>query len=44
MRGNLLALKLMIDRSESKFAVFREELTIMQLKSMEERISNIEFR
>jgi hypothetical protein len=43
-RGNLLALKLMIDCNESKFAVFREEPTIMQLKSMEERSSNIEFR
>ena len=33
-RGNLLALKLMIDCNESKFAVFREEPTIMQVKSM----------
>lgn len=34
----------MIDCNESKFALFREEPTIIQVKSMEERLSNIEFR
>jgi len=43
-RDKLLALKLIIDCNESKFALFKEGPTIMQVKSMEERLSNIEFR
>ena len=43
-RDKLLALKLIIDCNESKFALFKEGPAIMQLKSMEERLLNIEFR
>lgn len=43
-RDKLLALKLIIDCNESKFALFKEGPAIMQVKSMEERLSNIEFR
>ena len=43
-RDKLLALKLVIDSNESKFALFKEGPAIMQVKSMEERLSNIEFR
>lgn len=43
-RDKLLALKLIIDCNESKFALFKEGPAIMQVKSMEERLLNIEFR
>jgi hypothetical protein len=39
-RDKLLALKLIIDCNESKFALFKEGPAIMQLKSMEERSRN----
>lgn len=39
-RDKLLALKLIIDCNESKFALFKEG-PAMQVKSMEERLSNI---
>ena len=40
----LLALKLIIECNESTFALFKEGPAIMQVKSMEERLLNIEFR
>jgi DNA-binding transcriptional ArsR family regulator len=43
-RDKLLALKLIIDCDESKFSLFKEGPAIMQVKSMEERLSNIELR
>ena len=43
-RDKLLALKVIIDCNESEFALFKEGPAIMQVKSMEERLSNIEFR
>ena len=43
-RDKLLALKLIIDCNESNFALFKEGPAIMQVKSMEERLLNIEFR
>jgi uncharacterized protein YerC len=43
-RDKLLALKLIVDCNESKFALFKEGPAIMQLKSMEERLLNIELR
>jgi hypothetical protein len=43
-RDKLLALKLIIDCNESKFALFKEGPAIMQVKSTEERLLNIEFR
>jgi DNA-binding transcriptional ArsR family regulator len=43
-RDKLLALKLIIDCNESKFALFKDGPAVMHMKSMEERISNIEFR
>jgi HTH domain len=43
-RDKLLALKLIVDCNESKFALFKEGPAIMQVKSMEERLLNIEFR
>jgi hypothetical protein len=43
-RDKLLALKLIKDCNESKFALFKEGPAIMQVKSMEERLLNIEFR
>jgi DNA-binding transcriptional ArsR family regulator len=43
-RDKLLALKLILDCNESKFELFKEGPAIMQIKSMEERLSNIEFR
>ena len=42
-RDKLLALKLIIDCNESKFALFKEGPAVMQVKSMEERLLNIEF-
>ncbi len=43
-RDKLLALKLIVECNESKFALFKEGPAIMQVKSMEERLLNIEFR
>jgi DNA-binding transcriptional ArsR family regulator len=43
-RDKLLALKLIIDCNESEFALFKEGPAIMQVKSMEDRLLNIEFR
>jgi DNA-binding transcriptional ArsR family regulator len=43
-RDKLLALKLIIDCNESIFEIFKEGPAIMQVKAMEERLSNIEFR
>lgn len=43
-KDKLLALKLIIDCNESKFELFKEGPAILQVKSMEERLSNIEFR
>ena len=43
-RDKLLALKLIMECNEAKFALFREGPTIMQVKSMEERLANIESR
>ena len=43
-RDKLLALKLIMECNEAKFALFKEGPTIMQVKSMEERLANIESR
>ena len=43
-RDKLLALKLIMECNEAKFALFKEGPAIMQVKSMEERLANIEFR
>jgi hypothetical protein len=43
-RDKLLALKLIMECNEAKFALFKEEPAIMQVKSMEERLANIESR
>ena len=43
-RDKLLALKLIMECDEAKFALFKEGPAIMQVKSMEERLLNIEFR
>ena len=43
-RDKLLALKRIMECNEAKFALFREGPTIMQVKSMEERLANIESR
>lgn len=43
-RDKLLALKLIIECNESTFALFKEGPAIMQVKSMEERLANIESR
>ena len=43
-RDKLLALKLIMECNEAKFALFREGPTIMQVKSTEERLANIESR
>ena len=43
-RDKLLALKLIIECNEAKFALFKEGPAIMQVKSMEERLANIESR
>ena len=43
-RDKLLALKLIMECNEAKFALFKEGPAIMQMKSMEERLANIESR
>lgn len=43
-RDKLLALKLIMECNEAKFALFKEGPAIMQVKSMEERLANIESR
>jgi hypothetical protein len=43
-RDKLLALKLIMECNEAKFALFKEGLAIMQVKSMEERLASIESR
>jgi HTH domain len=43
-RDKLLALKLIMECNEAKFALFKEGPTIMQVKSMEERLASIESR
>jgi hypothetical protein len=43
-RDKLLALKLIMECNEAKFALFKEGPAIMQVKSMEERFANIESR
>jgi hypothetical protein len=43
-RDKLLALKLIMECNEAKFALFKEGPTIMQVKSMEERLAKIESR
>jgi Trp repressor protein len=43
-RDKLLALKLIMECNEAKFALFKEGPAIMQVKSMEERLTNIESR
>ena len=43
-RDRLLALKLIMECNEAKFALFKDGPAIMQLKSMEERLANIESR
>ena len=41
---SLLALKLIMECNEAKFALFKEGPAIMQVKSMEERLAHIESR
>jgi hypothetical protein len=43
-RDKLLALKLIMECNEAKFELFKEGPAIMQVKSMEERLANIESR
>jgi hypothetical protein len=43
-RDKLLALKLIMECDEAKFALFKEGPAIMQVKSMEERLADIESR
>jgi hypothetical protein len=43
-RDKLLALKLIMECNKAKFALFKEGPAIMQVKSMEERLANIESR
>jgi hypothetical protein len=43
-KEGLLALKLIMECNEAKFALFKEGPTIMQLKSMQERLEKIESR
>jgi hypothetical protein len=43
-RDKLLALKLIMECNEAKFALFKEGPAIVQVKSMEERLANIESR
>ena len=43
-RDKLLALKLIMECNEAKFALFKDGPAIMQVKSMEERLANIESR
>lgn len=43
-RDKLLALKLIMECNEARFALFKEGPAILQVKSMEERLANIESR
>jgi DNA-binding transcriptional ArsR family regulator len=43
-KDKLLALKVLIDCNEAKFALFKEGPSIMHIKSLEERLENIESR
>ena len=43
-RDKLLALKVIRECNESKFALFKEGPSIMHIKSLEERLQNIESR
>jgi hypothetical protein len=43
-RDKLLALKVIRECNEAKFALFKEGPSIMHLKSLEERLQNIESR
>jgi DNA-binding transcriptional ArsR family regulator len=43
-KDKLLALKVIIDCNEAKFALFKEGPSIMHIKSLEERLENIESR
>jgi uncharacterized protein YerC len=43
-RDKLLALKVIRECSEAKFALFKEGPSIMHIKSLEERLQNIESR
>jgi hypothetical protein len=43
-RDKLLALKVIKECNEAKFALFKEGPSIMHLKSLEERLQNIESR
>jgi DNA-binding transcriptional ArsR family regulator len=43
-RDKLLALKLIMECNEAKFTLFKEGPAIMQVKSMEEKLANIESR
>jgi DNA-binding transcriptional ArsR family regulator len=43
-KDKLLALKLIMECNEAKFALFKEGPAIMQVKSMEERLQKIESR
>jgi hypothetical protein len=43
-KGKLLALKLIKECDESKFALFRDGPSIMNLKALEERLNKIELR
>jgi hypothetical protein len=43
-KDKLLALKLIMECNEAKFALFKDGPTILQVKSMEERLASIESR
>jgi DNA-binding transcriptional ArsR family regulator len=43
-RDKLLALKLIMECNEAKFALFKEGPAIMQIKKLEERLAHIESR
>jgi DNA-binding transcriptional ArsR family regulator len=43
-KDKLLALKVIMECNKAKFELFKEGPTIMQVKSMEERLEKIEFR
>jgi hypothetical protein len=43
-KDKLLALKLIMECNEAKFALFKEGPAILQVKSMEERLASIESR
>jgi hypothetical protein len=43
-KDKLLALKLIMECNEAKFALFKEERAVMQVKYMEERLQKIESR